>query len=435
MSAVDQAQLVLDRAKLRQLRRDQPQWSIGQLSKATHHSKFWVKKWLPRFELAPPDDEQVLWGWPTTPKTPRPKPPSELLDRLEYLREHPPDGLNRTPGPKPLLYYLQKDPVLREKGLTPPRSTSTIWRYLVLRGCIARPGLKKHQSLERAEPGTAMATDFKDSSCLTIDPDGKKQHLLETMLFVDEGSSYWWEAIVRGDFNAETVIETLFEVFEHTGLPQSLRFDRDPRFVGSASGRDFPSAMVRMLHVLGVQPLISPPHRPDKNPFAERLNRSYGSECLKVYQPDNEGRVREVTEEYRIHYNTQRPHQGLSCHNQPPKVAFPDLPRLPALPQTVDSDKWLLAIDKEHFSRKVEANGGISLDKRHYYLGREHAGQRVVLVVDAQSKELVVYHHHTLIKRLPIKGLYRQTLSLEEWRTALLAEARSERRGWRAGPS
>src|SRR5215468_12526442 len=117
------------------------------------------------------------------------------------------------------------------------------------------------------------------------------------MNFIDEGTSYWWDAVVRTDFNAETVIETLFEVFGRTGLPCSLRFDRDPRFVGAAQGCDFPSAMVRMLHVVGVQPLISPPRRPDKNPFVERLNKNYGLECLAVHQPDSQGRVKEVTEE------------------------------------------------------------------------------------------------------------------------------------------
>jgi hypothetical protein len=423
--------LVKARDYLRQLHREHPTWSLRHLARETEHCLNWVKKWLARFKLAAPDDERVLWGLPTTPKTPPPPPDPLLLNRIEAMRETPPGDLKRTPGPKTLLYYLARDPLLLEKGITPPRSTSTVWRYLWRLGFLARPGLKKRQPLERAEPGTAMATDFKDSSCLTIDPDGKRQHLVETMNFIDEGTSYWWDAVVRTDFNAETVIETLFEVFGRTGLPRSLRFDRDPRFVGAAQGRDFPSAMVRFLHVLGVQPLISPPRRPDKNPFVERLNKSYGRECLAVHNPDSPGRVKEVTEQYRHHYNTQRPHQGKSCHNQPPAVAFPEFGPTKSLPLMVDPDSWLLAVNGEHFTRKVGSTGAISLDKYDYFVGREHAGKYVVVKVEAKSKELAIYHKERLVKRLAIRGLYRQAMTIVEYRQALMEAARAERRGWR----
>jgi hypothetical protein len=55
-------------------------------------------------------------------------------------------------------------------------------------------------------------------------------------------------------------------VREH-GLPAMLTFDNDPRFVGSASGRDFPSALVRFLLCVGVEPNVIPPHRPDLNAY------------------------------------------------------------------------------------------------------------------------------------------------------------------------
>lgn len=167
-------ELIVARAELRKLWQQHPDWSLGQLARATGHGLAWVKTWLPRFKNAAPDDEKVLWGLPTTPKTPRTPPPKALLDRLEEMRDNPPAGLKRTPGPKTLLYYLAKDPGLQEKGITPPRSTSTVWRYLRRLGYLVRPSKKKRESLERAAPGTAMATDFKDSSCQTIDPDGKK---------------------------------------------------------------------------------------------------------------------------------------------------------------------------------------------------------------------------------------------------------------------
>ena len=41
--------------------------------------------------------------------------------------------------------------------------------------------------------------------------------------------------------------------------------------------------------------------------------------------------MREVTEAFLQHYHEARPHQGRTCGNVPPRVAFPTLPSLPAL--------------------------------------------------------------------------------------------------------
>jgi len=402
---------------------------------ATNRSHSWVKTWLSRFKSTSPDDETVLWGKSHQPKK-LPLPPNPiLLERIFELRNHPPANLKRTPGPKTLSYFLQQDPVLQEQGITPPRSTSTIYKLLVRLGCLARPALKKTEPLERAQPLECIACDFKDATTVEIEPDGKKQHYVEVFNFIDEGTSYLWAAVAREDFNAETVVETLLEIFEQQGLPRWLRFDRDPRFVGSASGRDFPAAMVRMLYVLGIQPTICPPHQPQKNGFVERYNRSYKHECLLVQRPENLSRVKEVTAEYKEHYNNERPHQGLSCGNRPPRVAFPELPALPSLPLMVDPDRWLKEVDGEHFVRKVRSDGGLSVDKYDYYVGNEFAGQYVVVVVDAAKRELVIEQQNKVLKRLTLKGLYQRIMDLKEYRATIKEEARSERRGWRANPN
>jgi hypothetical protein len=67
------------------------------------------------------------------------------------------------------------------------------------------------------------------------------------------------------DYNAETVFTPVVEAVREYGLPDVVGFDRDPRFVGSASGRDFPSPFVRFWQCLEVEVYICPPRRPDKN--------------------------------------------------------------------------------------------------------------------------------------------------------------------------
>ena len=73
--------------------------------------------------------------------------------------------------------------------------------------------------------------------------------------------------------------EVIAQFFCHYGLPSMLTFDNDPRFVGSPSGRDFPSAKVAISLVCGghTRALI-PPHRPDKKcGTLERFHRSSAS--------------------------------------------------------------------------------------------------------------------------------------------------------------
>jgi transposase len=79
---------------------------------------------------------------------------------------------------------------------------------------------------------------------------------------------------------------------------------------------------------------------PQQNGFVERSHRTYQEECLAVERPETLQEVREVTAQFGQHDNWQRPHQGLSCGNRPPRVAFPTLPQLPAVPDVVDPDRW-----------------------------------------------------------------------------------------------
>jgi transposase InsO family protein len=431
MSSAFVEQWVCERGKLRRLLKDHPSWSTRQLVEATAHSQTWVKDWKSRFR-AHPDDDTILLGHSYAPHTAPPRPNPVLVERILDLRSKLVEVLGRIPGPKTLLYYLTIDPLLQEKGITPPRSTSTIYKIMVRQGCYERPGLKKAPPKEPLEPLECIAFDFKDVVTVEIDPDGKQQHLVEVLNLVDEGTSVLWEHAARDDFNAQTVVETLLDIFEHNGLPRKCRFDRDPRFVGAAISRDFPSALVRMFHVLGVTPLICPPHRPDKNGFVERYNKTLKYECLLVSRPENLTRVRAVIGEFKEFYNYERPHQGKSCQNRPPRVAFPQLPALPLLPVMVDPDCWLTALENEHFTRKVSSNGSVQLDKYTYFLKQpELKGKYVVLEVQPVRREVVVFFHQQEVERFPLRGLYRRAMPIDEYRAAIIAEAKAEQRGWR----
>ncbi len=84
----------------------------------------------------------------------------------------------------------------------------------------------------------------------------------------------------------------------------------------------------------------------------------------------------------------ERPHQGISCGNRPPLVAFPRLAPLPALPATVDPDSWLDSLDGEHLERKVDRSGMVSVDLKRYYVSPQLTGKPSRLMIGCISSVL-----------------------------------------------
>jgi hypothetical protein len=244
---------------------------------------------------------------------------------------------------------------------------------------------------------------------------------------VDVGTSILLDAQAGEDFTAQTSVVAAAQLVRAQGLPDRVTFDRDPRFVGSWSGRDFPAPFVRFWACLGVRVTICPPHRPDKNAFVERYHRSYTGECLRVERPGTPEEVRTATATYKEHYNHERPNQARSCGNRPPRVAFPDLPARPPVPLLVDPDAWLRRIDGRSYTRKVRENGTVLMDDTRYYIDQALAGQYVGVQVDAARREFAVLHRGHEVKRLPIKGLQGRVLPFDAFVALLAEQARTQR--------
>ena len=416
------------RAALRHLHQQHPNWSYKRLAQATGYSYSWVRKWCHRFDQAEPDDPEVLCSHSRVPKSASAQVKPAVVTKILAIRDDPPDNLKRIPGPVAIKYYLHRDEALKQQGYYLPTSTSTIWAILDEHGRIERPSPPEHEPITRAAPMTAWQIDFKDVTTVTSEPGGKQLHLVETLDVVDGGTSILVDNPARRDYNAETALETLAATLQQHGCPRQITFDRDPRFVGSWGTDDFPSPLMRFLLCLGIEVEVCPPRRPDINCFVERYHRSYDEEAIQVYRPATYEQVLDMNREFRYHYNYERPNQALTCGNQPPRLAFADLPALPPLPQVVDPDRWLEAIDGQIFKRRVTAAGMVKLDKRHYYIRRELKGRTVLLQIDAPNRQLEVLLGDELIKTIPLKGLHQQPMSFEAYLSLIRAEAVSE---WR----
>lgn len=414
------------RANLRRLLDQSPHWTHQQYAQAVGMSGGWVKKWKKRLAEAAPGDESVLHSRSRAPHQPPERISQQVRERIVQLRDEPPEGLRRTPGPKALLYYLPRDEQVQ--GYRLPRSSRTIYRILREADRMPHRLPHLHEPQGRPAPLSHWELDFKDATSVPPQPEGKRQHAVEVLNVVDEGTSLLLEAQVSADFHAETTLGAVADLFARQGLPQAIRLDRDVRFVSSPSGSDFPSALLRFCACLGVAVLVCDPHCPQQKGFVERFNRTYQEECLDVERPRSLEAVREATAAFVPYYNEQRPHQGLSCGNRPPRVAFPTLPVLPPVPDVVDPDRWLAVKDGLALVRLVGRDGRVRVDLKSYYLNRTLAGQSVALHLSATKRAFLVVHQHQVIKTLPLKGLIGQALRWEAFVQLMREQARAESR-------
>ena len=327
-----EAQSVADRYRLRTLLVSRPDWRLQDLADAIGRSLSWVKKWVKRLREVPSDDDSVLASHSRARKCPPPRLSQIVIDRILAIRDDPPQGLGRVPGPKAILYYLQQEAHTSLHDQRLPRSTRTIWQILRQHQRIVDPPLRTHHPLERPQPLHSWQIDFKDASTVPPDPDGKQQHVVEVLNTVDVGSSLLIDAQARADFTMATTIESVAATVQAVGLPDVVTMDHDPRFGGETSQRESPSPFLRLWLCLGVQVVICPPRRPDLNGLVERYHRTFEEECLQVHRPANLDAVTTVTSAFRQHYNYERPHQWLSCGNQPPRMAFPACQHVHLLP-------------------------------------------------------------------------------------------------------
>ncbi len=164
-------------------------------------------------------------------------------------------------------------------------SCKTIYHILKAHDRILPRGKPVHQPRERPAPMSCWQIDFKDIESRPADPDGKRKHVVETLNIIDTGTAVLLDAHVRSDFTAETALQALVSTLTRYGRPQCITLDRDPRWVGSPAGSDFPAALVRFGACLGIEIQSCDPHHPQQNAFVERYNRTYQEECLALDRP------------------------------------------------------------------------------------------------------------------------------------------------------
>ena len=158
---------------------------------------------------------------------------------------------------------------------------------------------------------------FNDGSCIRLRPehrnhvwsydfvaertsDGKAIRILN---IIDEYSRECLAIKVGRKITASDVIDTLADLFIQIGSPKYIRSDNGPEFV---------AVLLRQwLKDLGVQTAYIEPGSPWENGYIESFNGKFRDELLngEIFDTIMEAQV--ISEQWRIYYNTVRPHSSL----------------------------------------------------------------------------------------------------------------------------
>lgn len=170
---------------------------------------------------------------------------------------------------------------------------------------------------------------FNDGSCLRLRPeyqnhvwsydfvaertsDGRPIRMLN---LIDEYTRECLAITVARKITASDVIDTLADVFLQRGIPGYIRSDNGPEFVAE---------LIReWLKDLGVTTSFIEPGSPWENGYIESFNGKFRDELLngEIFDTIYEAQV--VTEKWRKHYNTLRPHSALSYRPPAPETFIP----------------------------------------------------------------------------------------------------------------
>lgn len=170
--------------------------------------------------------------------------------------------------------------------------------------------------LQPQHPNHVWAYDFVEDRTR----EGRK---FRTLNVVDEFSRECLAIRVDRKLGSTAVIDVLTDLFITRGTPGYIRSDNGPEFVATAV-KDWITG-------LGAKPAYIEPGSPWENGYVESFNGKFRDELLACEAFNTLAEARVLIEQWRVHYNTVRPHSSLGYRPPAPEVILPRTP-MPAGP-------------------------------------------------------------------------------------------------------
>ncbi|MCH8130904.1 MAG: IS3 family transposase [Acidobacteria bacterium] len=238
---------------------------------------------------------RVVGQWRSTQRRPaRPMPTED-----EKLRRRLRDFAHRHPR---LGWRKAHDVVRREGWVVNHKRLRRLWREEGLRRPLShknkkrRPGTSDGTLLRAEHPNHVWALDFQFDETADL-------RRLKLLNIVDEHTREALAMDVDRSITADQVVGCIERLVAARGAPRHLRMDNGPELIAWAL-RDW-------CRLAGLDTIYIEPGSPWENPWIESFNGRARDELLNITEFGSLTEARIVIEDWRIEYNTWRPHSSL----------------------------------------------------------------------------------------------------------------------------
>jgi putative transposase len=232
---------------------------------------------------------RLYWHWTSKARRPgRPRIDAEIRDLIRRLsQENPLWGTPRIQAELHLLGFEVAESTVAKYRIKTPKPSSQTWKTF----------LSNHAGdIIGIDFFTVPTATFRNLYCFIILLHERRQVV---HFNVTEHPTAAWTA------------QQMIEAFPEDTAPRFLLRDRD-----SIYGNDFQRRVAGM----GIEEVITAPHSPWQNSYAERVIGSIRRECLDHVIVISEEHLRRILMRYFSYYHNFRPHQSLDQNSPIPRT-------------------------------------------------------------------------------------------------------------------
>jgi len=136
---------------------------------------------------------------------------------------------------------------------------------------------------------------------------------IRTLNVIDEANREGLAIEVGTSIPAARVVRLMEQLIMIYGRPAAIRLDNGPELIAQE--------FIDWCDKHGIDLLYIEPGKPDQNAFIERFNRTYREEVLDAYAFESVSQVQQISDDWLIDYNQERPHDSLG--SVPPATFMP----------------------------------------------------------------------------------------------------------------
>jgi putative transposase len=197
----------------------------------------------------------------------------------------------------------------------------------------------------------------------------------------------------------EVILDFLGECWKSLGLPAQVQFDNAREVAGWGPAARYLFRVLRLCLRFGVEPLLIPPGRPQRNGSVENFNGWFQPRLFQRHYSKLGALTREL-QRLEQTVNTQHVQSRLSGLTPVQHRRRTKLRKLP-LNYLIPHDPLPVAAGRITFFRQVTKHGNVHLLSQTFFVGKRLKGEYVKVLLDTQRAHLTVYRQGRIFKRFP----------------------------------